>query len=127
MRFKNQGNGVLFEIFFQFIIFSSSYSVRSNQSKRTVTYAPEILIPPPQYHPWETKYSQIFTREKIKKSMTKNPYTIMSRSIAHAIESITTQDECCPVLLPANAVHIDKPIVHQVAKSPRKCISLILI
>ncbi|CAF4544869.1 unnamed protein product [Rotaria sp. Silwood1] len=87
--------------------------LRSTQSKtigvRTVIEVSENSYPPVQYHPWKPEYKQLFTREKIKKSMTKDPYTQRRRSIAHANESITTKEECCPELIPANAVHIETP------------------
>ncbi len=75
-----------------------------------------------QYHPWESKYNQIFTREKIKKSMTKDSYTVKKYSIDHANESITTEEECEPELLPFDAIRIDKPVIRQKAKSVGKFI-----
>ncbi|CAF4542352.1 unnamed protein product [Rotaria sp. Silwood1] len=87
--------------------------LRSTQSKtigvRTVIEVSENSYPPVQYHPWKPEYEQLFTREKIKKSMTKDPYTPRRRSVAHANESITTKEECCPEFIPANAVHIETP------------------
>ncbi len=72
----------------------------------------ERSIPLVQYHQWESKYNQVFTREKTKKSMTKDPYTSVIHIIVHAIESITTEEESSPVLITPDAVSIDeKPVV----------------
>ncbi|CAF0854966.1 unnamed protein product [Rotaria sordida] len=69
-----------------------------------------------QSHPWKPEYRQLFTREKIKKTMTKDSYITRKQTIAHAKESITTQEECCPVLIPANVVHIETPNIQEPTK-----------
>ncbi|CAF0983862.1 unnamed protein product [Rotaria sp. Silwood1] len=105
--------------------------LRSTQSKtigvRTVIEVSENSYPPVQYHPWKPEYKQLFTREKIKKSMTKDPYTQRRRSIAHANESITTKEECCPELIPANAVHIETPNIQGWKKFLGQFISFYLV
>jgi hypothetical protein len=40
--------------------------------------------------------------------MTKDPYTSKTTFFTHAIENVTTENECYPVLLPARAVKIEK-------------------
>ncbi|CAF2403373.1 unnamed protein product [Rotaria sp. Silwood2] len=89
----------------------SLHPLRSTQSKtlgeRNVIEAAKNPYPPAQYHSWKPEYQQLFTREKIKKSMTKDPYSLRTRTIAHATESITTEEECCLEFIPANAVHIE--------------------
>jgi hypothetical protein len=49
--------------------------------------------------------------------MTKDPYTPKKRLIAHAKESIVTEEECYPVLITAAAVHIEQPILLGETKS----------
>jgi hypothetical protein len=101
----------------------SSYSNRTNQSKRvndrSVTLPPSNPDPPVRYHSWKPEYNQVNNREKIKKSMTKDPYTTIKPPMAHATESITTEEECCLNIIPANAVRIEKPVIH-IAKVPGK-------
>ncbi len=71
----------------------------------------ERMISVVKHHTWKSKYNQVFTREKMKRSMTKNPYTPIIHLIAHANECITTEEECSPVLITADAVCIEKPVV----------------
>ena len=81
-----------------------------------VTFETENLPPPVEYHSWKLEYHQIYTREITKRSMTKDSYTPTIRSFAYAEERITTQEECCPVLIPANSVHIEKAEIHEAIK-----------
>jgi hypothetical protein len=74
--------------------------------ERTTIVATKTSDPPVNYHPWESEYSKIITREKKLKPMTKDPYTSMSRLVSHAVEKITTETECCPTLIPAKDVKI---------------------
>ncbi len=79
-------------------------------------FAVEPLPPPIEYHSWEAKYDQVFIREKIKKSMTKDSYTQTTRLIAYANEFITTEEECEPLLISADAVRIRKPVIRREPK-----------
>jgi hypothetical protein len=45
--------------------------------------------------------------------MTKNPYTPQLHSTIHANVSITTEEECHPVLLLPNSIHIEKLIIQE--------------
>lgn len=60
---------------------------------------PENAEIPAVYHPWKEQYNPIVTREKFVKSMTKDPYTRMKRLMCHAVENVTTETECCPILI----------------------------
>lgn len=44
--------------------------------------------------------------------MTKDSYTPTIRTIAHANESITTEEECFLELISADVIQINKPIIH---------------
>ena len=118
-RYLRPGGYLFFLLYLKIdlIILRSSHSVRSNQSKRiserSITLAPKDPDPPIRYHPWEPTYNQVYNREKIKKSMTKDPYRKMKRSFAQATESIATEEECCPIIIPFKVVHIEQPIIHQ--------------
>jgi hypothetical protein len=121
---KNQGMdcfSFFFNSYIDFTFLRSSNSSRYTQSKRigkgTINPAPKNIDPPVNYHPWKLEYSRVFTREKKRKPMTKDPYTSTRLSFSHAKESIVTEEECCSVLISANAVHIEQPIIHQRAKS----------
>ncbi len=37
----------------------------------------------------------------------------MKHSFAQATESIATEEECCPIIIPFKDVHIEQPIIHQ--------------
>ncbi|CAF0857832.1 unnamed protein product [Adineta steineri] len=87
------------------------------RNKRSKSLASKISHPPVHYHPWQFEYSRLYIREKSQKSMTKDSYPLPIRSVAHAIERIATEEECYPKLIPANAIHIEIPIIHQKRKS----------
>ena len=74
------------------------------------------------YHPWKDEYSQIITRDKKLKSMTKDPYTPLTRLISHAVERVTTESECCEPLVLAKTVMIRKVNVRQSERPIRKII-----
>ncbi|CAF5187807.1 unnamed protein product, partial [Rotaria magnacalcarata] len=98
----------------------SLHLLRSTPQKqvgdRIISEEPETFYQTIEYHPWKPEYNQIVTREKIKKSMTKDPYLPQGKMIAHARESTMTKEECFPELLPAEAVHIETPNVQKPAK-----------
>jgi hypothetical protein len=112
-----------------FDYYRSSQSQRSNQSKRefelTVTGISENDDVTDNYHPWQSEYHKRVIREKNIKSMTKDPYTPISRIISHAIERVTTEIECSPPLIPANAVTVKKINIKQAPRSSRKFILFI--
>lgn len=56
--------------------------------------------------------------------MTKDPYTSITRLISYAIESVTTEIECCSALIPATAVKIEK---FNIQKSPKLSCKFILL
>lgn len=66
-----------------------------------------------EFHPWKPEYKQIFTREKIKKSMTKDPYAQKKRRVAHANEKVVKKEECFLELIPTESVHIETPNIQQ--------------
>jgi hypothetical protein len=132
--YQNQGIdcfSYFFNSYIDLIVLRSSNSSRYTQSKRigkeTITPAPKNIDPPVTYHPWKLEYSRVFIRENKQKPMTKDRYRSTRPSVAHAKESIVTEEECCPVLISANAVHIEQPIIihQQRAKSACKFISSI--
>ena len=73
---------------------------------------------PAIYHPWESEYSKINTREKKIKSMTKDPYTPLTRLIDHAIERVTTAEECHPALVSGKTVKIETFTIRQTPPRP---------
>ncbi len=87
-----------------------------DSDEQVVSFALEPLPAPVEYHAWQANYNQVFTREKIIKSMTKDSYTQTTRLIAYANEFITTEEECEPVLISADAVCIRKPIIRREPK-----------
>ncbi len=103
-------------------LFRPECSTRSKFSNElSVIFGPEELSSSQvQYHPWETKYNQIFIRENIKKAMTKEPYTETKYLINHANEKTTTKEECYPTLLSVKAIRVEKLIVHGEDKSAGK-------
>ena len=107
-----------------FDYYRSSISQRSNQSKRefehTVADISENDVVTDNYHPWQSEYHTRVIREKNIKSMTKDPYTPIARLISHAIEGVTTEIECSPPLIPANAVTVKKINIKQAPRSSRK-------
>ncbi|CAF3007098.1 unnamed protein product [Rotaria socialis] len=98
----------------------SLHPLRSTQQQqaddRIISEEPETSYQTIEYHPWKPEYNQIVTREKIKKSMTKDPYLPQRKMIAHAQESTMAKEKCFPELLPAEAVHIATPNVQEPAK-----------
>ena len=52
--------------------------------------------------------------------MAKNPYQQKRQSFAHATEAIATEEECRPLLIAADAVHVVKTLVHQELERPSK-------
>jgi hypothetical protein len=108
----------------------SSSSIGSNRLKqlggRISIFGFENVFPPIKYHSWESKYNKSLTRQKIP---IKDTYIQPKRLIAYANESITTEDECYPALIPADDLHIEKPIIHRQKKSSCKlyyfCISIL--
>jgi hypothetical protein len=52
--------------------------------------------------------------------MIKDTYIQPKRLIARANERIVTKEECYPPLIPANNIHIKKPIIHKQNKSSCK-------
>ncbi|CAF1239860.1 unnamed protein product [Rotaria sp. Silwood1] len=79
--------------------------------------AQESCEAPVNYHPWESEYHKIVTREKYIKSMIKDSYTPTVRVISHAVEDVTTETECCPVLVAAEAVKIE---TFNIKQAPRR-------
>lgn len=74
---------------------------------------------PLEYHSWKSEYYQIHQREILRKCMNKNPYLPKIPSHTQANVSYVTEDECCAVLTPVNAVHVNEPIVHEPPKQIR--------
>jgi hypothetical protein len=72
--------------------------------------------PPTHYHPWESDYSKIITRERKLKPMTKDPYTSMSRLVCHAVEKSITETECYPTLTPAKDVKLQTVNIREAPK-----------
>jgi hypothetical protein len=71
------------------------------------------------YHPWESEYNKIIIREKKIKSMTKDPYTPFSRLISQAVENLTTESECYPILIPAKDVQIQTFNIQNMSIPPK--------
>jgi hypothetical protein len=107
--------------------YRSSLSQRSIQSKqefeRTITGISENDDFTVTYHPWNSDYHRIVTREKNIKAMTKDPYTPIARLISHAVEGVTTETECSPTLISAKAVTINR---FNIKQSPRSSCKFIL-
>lgn len=115
---------------YSFLLLSSSYlfycflrsslSIHSNQVNyfdgQNSGLKSKNVFSTAQYHPWESKYEQTFIREKILKAMVKDTYVQTICSVAHADEKIVTKEECCPVLISADAIHIEKLIIHKQPK-----------
>ncbi|CAF0778896.1 unnamed protein product [Rotaria sordida] len=97
----------------------SQHSTRTKRDVERITEVAQRSSDLPVYHhPWESEYYKIFTREKYIKPMTKDPYTPMTRSISHAVEDVTTETECCPFLIAAEAVKIETFNIQQAPGRP---------
>ncbi|CAF2520710.1 unnamed protein product [Rotaria sp. Silwood2] len=98
----------------------SRHSTRAKRDLERITEnALEDFVVPVHYHPWESKYHKTITREKFIKSMTKDSYTPIVRVISHAIENVTTETECSPVLIAAEAVKIE---TFNIQQAPRRSV-----
>jgi len=93
---------------------------RRKPSQRSSTISGKHSSPwPLEYNSWKNEYDQIHQREIFRKSMSKNSYLPKMPSPTQVNVSYATEEECCVVLMPANAVHINEPIVHEPTKQIR--------
>lgn len=99
---------------------TSSSAWRQTRDRSTPLLATEPIGPVIDYHPWTDEFSKIVTREKNIKSMTKDSYGSWFRLKTAAVESITTNEECCPKLISPQAVKVQIVNIQQSICQPRK-------
>ena len=75
-----------------------------------------VFLPPACYHSWEPEYSKLFIREKTQKTMTKDSYRSPLPGFEQVKETVAASEELCPVLIPFNSVHIEKPVTRYKTK-----------
>ncbi|CAF1624834.1 unnamed protein product [Adineta ricciae] len=84
--------------------------------KRSVAMGHHVFLPPACYHSWEPEYSKLFIREKTQKTMTKDSYQSPLPGFEQAKETVIANEELCPVLIPFNSVHTEKPVIRYKVK-----------
>ncbi|CAF0731891.1 unnamed protein product [Adineta steineri] len=77
-----------------------------HDDKQTIPIGIENSEYSASYHPWKWEYHTIITREKSIKPMTKDSYTPTAPLVSHAVQGVSSKDECSCILAPAKAVKI---------------------
>lgn len=100
------------EHFYRFV-----QSSRSNGSRRltkdSIRVVSEVSLITPEFHSWQNDYQPIYTRTKLLKPMTKDPYLQHKLRLTTAVESNATKEECFPKLISPSEVRISKPIIQR--------------
>lgn len=81
-------------------------------TKESIRLPSEVPIALPEYHSWQEEFQPIFTRDRLLRPMTKDPYHQNQRRLANAVETKATEEECCPVLISPAEVQVHKPTIH---------------